>query len=211
MLIYLGLSLNSALYQFMKRPQLFLVFFIMLISEVNAQQKKILIGINLHTIPANSYELTAALVINKHWEGTVRLGYTGKDGLRYRNHIDDNFENKTHSGYFFKSGARLIIKSRFFISGEFIVSHYVNTGWDARVDPRTYKSTEGTILGFGLSQGFRLEVIKEKLLLDLGVQLAVAQRRSDYVGTSNHNYQPGLGSLSGNPFVQGILALMLKI
>jgi hypothetical protein len=191
---------------------LFLLFITGSAISGNAQQHKgkWLVGINLHTLPANSYELSSAYTLKPNWELTLKGGYTGKRGLRFQNDVGDSYDDKTHSGYFFKSGARFIFKQRFFLSAEVILSHYNNTGWYESDGSQGYHSSKGTIVGFGLSPGFRFP-IKERWLIDLGTQFALAQNRNDYVGSVYHNYQPGLGSLEGKPYLQGICVIMLKL
>jgi hypothetical protein len=195
---------------FFRYPFLLLVTISAVPACSQQQNRKLLLGINLHTLPANSYEMSSAYSFNSRLEATLKVGYTGKKGIRFQNDVDDLFENKTHAGYFVKSGARFILKDRYFLSAEAIVSYYKNTGWHNVDDALVYQSAKGTIVGLGLSPGFRFP-IKKRLLIDLGLQVAFAQTRNDYVGTRYHNYQPGLGSLGGDPYLQGICSIMVKL
>lgn len=189
-----------------------LILFVLLAVMVKGQtEKRILLGLNLSPILANSYEIIGTYSISKEFEISLKFGYAGKNGLRFIQLKGDYIENKTHSGFFAKSGIRFISKFKFFISTDLIFSQYVNTGTDNSFNPPIFLKSRGEIFGIGATTGYRKEILKDKIFLDIGLQIAFAQKRNDYVGFIGHNYQPGLGVIQGNPYFQGIFALMIKI
>lgn len=197
------------------------------LSGVCMAQWNTKIGINVVPLITKTLDIESEFSYHPGFAFQVGIGGTFNTSYQGLIHFDvyDGIEDRRTSGAFFKAGGKLYLnnlkgvvhRNNFFIGATGVFSYYHQKAMKRDLNTEDIDNVKsypvevkGLLFAPTISTGF-WHRLNDKLSLEWGVQVPLYISRNNFLGLRDRNFQPGLGSGSLIPYLQGILMLKYQL